>query len=303
MLRGYNKYVLRPMQNWLQSVIYDLEKGIKSGRFTGKESIEDFLELGTTKSANSKELKKIIQKAYGLSIENAVLQYKRQLNQINSFASQKYNVNYTLNTEFKRDYLRVLVSNKYFRMEEISKYAKRYGAELGTDITKILMDMNNEEALKGEDKFQILKLIQGSTADDLKRNGEVAIQKKLKKFMGQFNMLISTQAQRAYQDTKYILHGKSKDKVLDPFLRGYRWRATGSRACAICRARDGKFFEPHEVPYDHPRGMCDLEEVYRSDTDELLARWATGELEEETAQYVDGYIKHLEKIGILQKGI
>ncbi len=301
MLKGYSKYVLRPLQIYLKTLINDIEYELENGRLTNETQLKEFLKRGTTNTSNNKEIQEIVEKAYELAIDNAVLQFKRELNQINSFLNWKTGDRYIVNTEFTRTQLRVLMTNKYYSMKEISKYCKRYEVGLAEDITRIFIELNKEAELKNKDKFQVLQHIKISTQKDLSKKRDVETQKALKKFYNNFTRLVSTQAQRAYQDTKYILHGESKEKVLDPFLLGYKWKATGSRACAICRARNNKFFEPYEVPYDHPRGMCDLEEVYNKNTNKILTTWVKNETNKEEDKLIEAYIKHLEKIDLIKK--
>lgn len=300
MIKGYAKKVLRPLQIWLNNVIDGVELELARGSFTEKEKIEEFLQLGTTNSTNNKIIKGFVEKAYGLSIENALLQFKRELTQINSFLNLKTGEMWEINPNFTRTQVRILMSNKNFGAKAISKYAKKYGAGLGEDLVGIFLKLEKEPELKGKDRFKVLQHLKMDMAKEIATTVEEEQKQALQKFYNNFTRLVSTQAQRAYQDTVYLMHGENKEKVLDPFLRGYKWRATGSRACAVCRARNGQFFEPHEVPYDHPRGMCDLEPVYRKDTDAILVDWVAGKTNGETNYYIQEYVKHLKKIQLLQ---
>lgn len=85
--------------------------------------------------------------------------------------------------------------------------------------------------------------------------------------------LVRTLAQHSYQQA----FKETTEK--NPFITKYRWNANGSRACEVCKKRDGKLFDKDKLPLDHPNGMCVMEPVTKSDeeiTDELAA-WVNGE--------------------------
>ena len=75
----------------------------------------------------------------------------------------------------------------------------------------------------------------------------------------------------------------------NPFIDSCRWVSNGSRACDLCKQRDGKIFKKDEVPLDHPNGMCVMEPV--ADVDEMttrLADWVKGKDDPD----VDKFAKH-----------
>ena len=75
----------------------------------------------------------------------------------------------------------------------------------------------------------------------------------------------------------------------NPFIDSFRWVSNGSRACDLCKQRDGKIFKKDEVPLDHPNGMCVMEPV--ADVDEMttrLADWVKGKDDPD----VDKFAKH-----------
>ena len=75
----------------------------------------------------------------------------------------------------------------------------------------------------------------------------------------------------------------------NPFIDSFRWVSNGSRACDLCKERDGKIFKKDEVPLDHPNGMCVMEPV--ADVDAMatrLADWVKGKDDPE----VDKFAKH-----------
>lgn len=82
--------------------------------------------------------------------------------------------------------------------------------------------------------------------------------------------LARTLSQHAYEQTIVSVNQKN------PFVQKIRWHSTGSRACPICKARDGKLFDKDKVPMDHPNGMCILEPVYDENTNDRLAAWVKG---------------------------
>lgn len=52
----------------------------------------------------------------------------------------------------------------------------------------------------------------------------------------------------------------------NPFVKKWVWVANGSRACPICKERDGAVYtDPEDIPMDHPNGMCVID-VVESDT-------------------------------------
>lgn len=69
----------------------------------------------------------------------------------------------------------------------------------------------------------------------------------------------------------------------NPFVKGVRWHANGSRACGICEDRDNKVFDVAKVPLDHPNGMCDLEILY--DDDEMQSKLADWVLDDWGGKY------------------
>ena len=81
--------------------------------------------------------------------------------------------------------------------------------------------------------------------------------------------LARTLSQHAYQQTVVQMNKGN------PFILGIRWRANGSRACDICKNRDGYVFPVNELPLDHPNGMCVMEPIYLADADDMIAKWAT----------------------------
>lgn len=85
--------------------------------------------------------------------------------------------------------------------------------------------------------------------------------------------LARTLAQHSYQQT---FQETTKD---NPFITKYRWNANGSRACEICKERDGKVYDKDKLPMDHPNGMCVMEPVTVSDEEmtKQLADWVNGE--------------------------
>lgn len=73
----------------------------------------------------------------------------------------------------------------------------------------------------------------------------------------------------------------------NPYVGGIKWHsvhATG-RTCDICKERDGKIYKPKDLPFDHPNGMCYMEEVLMINGKEAslqditndLKKWINGE--------------------------
>lgn len=65
----------------------------------------------------------------------------------------------------------------------------------------------------------------------------------------------------------------------NPFSQGIMWHsALSERSCEICIERDGKVFQPDELPLDHPNGMCTYSVVTPSmeEIADRLADWVNG---------------------------
>lgn len=50
---------------------------------------------------------------------------------------------------------------------------------------------------------------------------------------------------------------------VNPYVQGIKWHSVHSRGrtCDICLERDGKVYAPKDLPFDHPNGMCYMEQV------------------------------------------
>ena len=65
----------------------------------------------------------------------------------------------------------------------------------------------------------------------------------------------------------------------NPFSQGIMWHsALSERSCEICIERNGKVFQPDELPLDHPNGMCTYSVVTPSmeEIADRLADWVNG---------------------------
>lgn len=100
---------------------------------------------------------------------------------------------------------------------------------------------------------------------NLKTKDGVSIYPKKVEYSAQ--RLARTLSQHAYQQS--IVQTTLKN----PMVLGIRWRANGSRVCDICKARDGHVYPKNELPLDHPNGMCVMEPIYLSDSDDVIANW------------------------------
>ena len=65
----------------------------------------------------------------------------------------------------------------------------------------------------------------------------------------------------------------------NPLSQGIEWiSAMGERTCQICQDRDGKIYQPDELPLDHPNGLCTYA-VVLPDMDDIASRlgaWVAG---------------------------
>ena len=59
----------------------------------------------------------------------------------------------------------------------------------------------------------------------------------------------------------------------NPFIVDYVWNSNGSRACELCMDRDGTHYKKHELPMDHPNGMCTMEPNVSENMIDDLADW------------------------------
>lgn len=59
----------------------------------------------------------------------------------------------------------------------------------------------------------------------------------------------------------------------NPFIIDYIWNSNGSRACELCMDRDGTHYKKHELPMDHPNGMCTMEPNVSETLIDGLANW------------------------------
>lgn len=71
--------------------------------------------------------------------------------------------------------------------------------------------------------------------------------------------LARTLTQHAYQQSMLEVTKNN------PWLKYYIWNANGSRACPLCRERDGNRYTIENLPMDHPQGMCIIEPDFVSD--------------------------------------
>lgn len=64
----------------------------------------------------------------------------------------------------------------------------------------------------------------------------------------------------------------------NPFVVSYIWHSAGlhGRTCQLCLDRDGETFKKHELPLDHPNGMCTFEAYIPDDMSTIadrIGRW------------------------------
>lgn len=73
----------------------------------------------------------------------------------------------------------------------------------------------------------------------------------------------------------------------NPYVGGIKWHSVHAvgRTCDICKERDGRIYKPKDLPFDHPNGMCYMEEVLMingkeasiQDISNDLKKWINGE--------------------------
>lgn len=66
----------------------------------------------------------------------------------------------------------------------------------------------------------------------------------------------------------------------NPFVSGIKWKsAHNSGVCPICRERNGRVYQPGDLPLDHPNGKCTFFAVIPDSMEDIadqLADWAKG---------------------------
>lgn len=114
------------------------------------------------------------------------------------------------------------------------------------------------------------------------RNG-----RKQKFYFGQVDYnaqrLARTMISHAYQEAFVRVNRKN------PFVKKFRWDASNSRPCPLCRQRDGKLFAKDRLPLDHPNGMCTFEAVIEASDAEInkrIAAWYRGTPDRELEAYM-----------------
>lgn len=113
--------------------------------------------------------------------------------------------------------------------------------------------------------------------------------KRIYKKMVDYNAqrLVRTLTQHAYQQS--VLEVTKNN----PWLQDYIWHANGSRVCPICRERDGKHYKAHNLPMDHPNGMCVIEPSFSNMNKVIddLANWVNSDIG--TYPEIDRYASEL----------
>lgn len=87
--------------------------------------------------------------------------------------------------------------------------------------------------------------------------------------------LAVTSISHAYQLSMQRSCGKN------PFVEGIQWNISNSHrgTCSECRGRDGVIFKPHELPLDHPNGICYFTPVVEKSMEDIgteLRKWVNG---------------------------
>ena len=97
--------------------------------------------------------------------------------------------------------------------------------------------------------------------------------------------LARTLLQHCYQESFIAVSQKN------PLITKVKYVANGSRACDVCKARDGKVYAITKVPLDHPNGMCVLEPVVNTSQVDKLAAWVKGDLPDKDKKWWDSKMK------------
>ena len=101
--------------------------------------------------------------------------------------------------------------------------------------------------------------------------------------------LARTLVQHTYQQTFVATTQKN------PFVLNYTWHSNGSRACELCKSRDGQIFGKNELPLDHPNGMCVMEPNISDDIYYAITDWFNSP--EGTYPEIDKFVKDFMYVG------
>lgn len=85
---------------------------------------------------------------------------------------------------------------------------------------------------------------------------------------------------------------------VNPYSQKVKWHSAhqANRTCQQCEDREGKIFNAKECPFDHPNGMCFLEDIFCIDEKEVstvemaedIGKWIRGEKNSGTMDLVYG---------------
>lgn len=189
------------------------------------------------------------------------------------------------------DVVRAIISGKIYKTRDyLAKALWNYNKQSIEQIEKIVA--KGLAANKGSSKIakDLAKFVRPTAAKSARVITWVDKYGRVEKYYPgrvDYNALrlARTMLQHGYQQSLHMtLDG-------NPFLRGYRWIANGSRPCPICEERDNQIYAPDDLPFDHPNGMCDFEPIF-DDPDYMasrLANWTKGVSDEE----IDGWANSL----------
>lgn len=88
---------------------------------------------------------------------------------------------------------------------------------------------------------------------------------------------------------------------VNPYAQKLKWHSVhqSGRTCALCEEREGKIFDVKDCPFDHPNGLCHLENIFCIDGKEVdrkqmaedIGKWIRGEENSGTMDKIPEYKK------------
>lgn len=213
---------------------------------------------------------------------------KRQMDTTESIL-EKYNIDFgkdfeNMFSKVNEDAVRMLVSGKVYK-DKISLSERIWGSNKKTlkEIDRII----SEALIEKKHPIDIAKEIEKYVNPEVRKYTDASSYKKVKSIEYNSLRLARTYISHAYQEA-------AKDSSeANPFVKKIIWKSSHHKnMCGLCASRDGKKYNPKDLPLDHPNGMCSFtyETDNLEDTAERLKKWMDGEEDDELDKWYNKYI-------------
>lgn len=213
---------------------------------------------------------------------------KRQIDTTESIL-EKYNIDFgkdfeNMFSKVNEDAVRMLVSGKVYK-DKISLSERIWGSNKKTlkEIDRII----SEALIEKKHPIEIAKDIEKYVNPEVRKYTDASSYKKVKSIEYNSLRLARTYISHAYQEA-------AKDSSeANPFVNKIVWKSSHHKnMCGLCASRDGKKYNPKDLPLDHPNGMCSFtyETDNLEDTAERLKKWMDGEEDDELDKWYNKYI-------------